>query len=115
MGTDADIHFNTKSGNPPELFSMPPGFDIVVSTNTFDNVSPKFYVHNYSRYYNVGYERGNWPAICSALMILFQSEDVTEIYYNGDGSESVREITIEDVLEISRHFMQNGTRPYQQR
>ena len=130
MGIDAVIHFKTKDGKEPTLErDLPCGYSISNhifyecedsfnnysnhgNTPPLDKVKPDFSIDTYERFYGIGYERGSWPNICATLMILFASEDVTNVWYNGDCSEYLREITINDVLELSRHFMENGERPY---
>jgi hypothetical protein len=68
------------------------------------------------RYYNQGYERGYWPRICTALMSLLNSPNVTRVWYYGDCHwlEDQRPITVDDVLEISRYYILNGNRAYKQ-
>lgn len=66
----------------------------------------------YMRYYGVAYERGPWINICAVLMDLMQEPNVKRVWYFGDCSDGGAPLTIDDVLEISRHFMTHGERPY---
>lgn len=63
-----------------------------------------------TRYYGPDYERGDWPMIAAALLFLHASDQVRRIWY---GSEvGVNQITPEEVLELSRHYMEHGNRPW---
>jgi hypothetical protein len=64
------------------------------------------------RYYGPHYERGPWPQICAALMDLMQEPEVKRVWYFGDSWEGGAPLTIDEVLEISRHYMTHGERPY---
>jgi len=69
-------------------------------------------INNPSRYYGFGYERGGWSDICGVLMSLFASTNVGRIWYFGDNSDPQEPITVDQVLAISRLYMEEGNRPY---
>jgi hypothetical protein len=48
-------------------------------------------------------------------MLLHACENVETVWYDGDNCETLRECPPERVLEISRHYMQHGERPYRGR
>lgn len=57
------------------------------------------------RYYSEGYERGNWPKICSRLMTLL-SEGYAVKYFGDDQEfDQVPLLTPQRVCELSLHFM----------
>jgi hypothetical protein len=70
------------------------------------------------RYYDIGYERGQWPPICAALMALIASPDVQHVWYCGDSDDAPRvwstptPCDAERVLRISAHYMRVANRPF---
>lgn len=118
MGIDAEIHFELDSLDEPTDLWLPSEcqllnfchFTLSEATHTVDNGF---------RYYGIGYERGPWPKICGILMSLFASKNVKRVWYFGDNlpcltDNNINPITVEDVLEISRHYMTYGERPYRE-
>jgi len=79
----------------------------------FDGACPTHEVDSLTRYYAPGYERGEWPSIAAVLMQLHEAPEVEVVWYGGDGM--VGECDVERVLEISRHYMLHGNRPYYQK
>jgi hypothetical protein len=65
-----------------------------------------------SRYYGEGHERGSWPEICAVLMLLHACPGVGRVWYGGDSGDGLFNVSPERVIELSRHFMQHGERPY---
>lgn len=111
MGIDAIIEVETTDGNPPNSL-MPHGF-FVREEKLLDG-SYEIEVGSNGRFYAEEYARGDWPALCAALMYLLSAENVSKVWYYGDCNwkEEVKPITIEDVLRLSEFFMKNGNRPY---
>ncbi len=117
MGIDAVIEFLTKDGEDPNLMDyLPNGFDIVKvgdsEYSSYTSGQASHSINTYSRYYSPSYARGNWPAICSTLMSLFAADNVLKVWYGGDCSGDLAETTIQEVLDISKFYMENGDRPY---
>jgi hypothetical protein len=117
VGVDAVIYFES-DGQPSDLW-LPGDREIL---DAEDKYGPRYdglegathRVGTYDRYYNKGYERGSWPAIGGILMALLASKNVKRVWYFGDNCEGADLITIDGVLEISRHYMLNGERPYRE-
>jgi hypothetical protein len=115
VGIDIEIYFEAE-GEPTDLRVLCEGQ--VEEANKYERrFGPTHKVSSLSRYYGPGYERGPWPEICGTLMTLFASTNVKRVWYFGDSIdiENAEPITSEEVLNISRHYMQHGERPYRQR
>ena len=113
MGLDVEIFFKTKDGEYPKLERyVPLGFDIVQKESWCSPLEATHKVETFERYYGDGYERGDWTKICAVLMLLHASEEVEEVWYFADCCDGPRICRIEDVLELSKHFMEVGERPY---
>ena len=120
MGIDVEIYFETEPGAPVPVFSDDYDFKIVslagdpdVRRDAEGNL-PTHHVQTFRRYYGPGYERGSWPVICAVLMRLFATQGMKRVWYFGDSGEieDRKPMTIDDVLELSRHYMTNCNRPY---
>lgn len=108
MGLDVVIGFKTKQeGNVPDI-----PMDSADEFKVIDAGNGVYSISTYARFYGIGYERGPWPFICGILMYLLQHENVETVWYQSDCDETDRICTIDDVLKISRHYMENGERPY---
>lgn len=106
MGVDVELYFE-KTGDIHFEPALPDGWDIC-DIRDYKQESHQGATHELdtlSRFYSVGYERGYWPTICEVLMLLFASPGVGKVWYGGGCSESIPEVTPEDVLALSRHFM----------
>ena len=115
MGLDTTIYFRAKPGFDVEKFDcyLPGGFEMKPIPDYCADEYPDA-THELDcghRYYGEGYERGPWPHIAAALMILFASEGVERVWYGSDCS-GPSEIKPEDVLKTSAYYMANGRRPY---
>lgn len=116
MGVDTCIYFRASADfsedrleRPlPKIFSIRPLPDYL----TADYPDATHELDTCARFYGEGYERGPWPDISAALMILFASDGVERVWYGGDCTDQIAETKPEDVLRISAHFMANGHRPY---
>lgn len=114
MGCDARIKFKTIDGKEiqsQEWPCLPKNYDIRSHPPDEDGATHTVDL-NGLRYYAEGYERGPWPVIAHILMVLFASDGVEKVWYNGDYDEKDRECTVGDVLRISKIYMEQGTRPY---
>lgn len=112
MGVDAMLFFKVKTGAAEPDFSFPGGYEAKPVASSYVPDGATHEVDTYSRYYGKGYERGHWPAICAVLLELHAHEDVERVWYGGDSSDEVEVCTPETVLELSRHYMDFGERPY---
>lgn len=114
MGVDAMIYCRTLSGEPPcSEWGLPVACEArACSGESWEPEGATHQISNPWRYYGEGYERGPWFAIGGLLMHLLSDDDVTTVWYNGDGDEGARHCDVERVIEISRHYMTNGRRPY---
>lgn len=114
MGLDATIYFRTTDGQMPMLErDLPPGFAIEAVDDP-ENAPPgaTHICNNNERYYGDGYERGSWPRLGAALMLLHACETVERVWYGPNNYEDTRECPAERVLAICAHFMAFGERPY---
>lgn len=118
MGVDAEIYFETFNGEKPKLeWNVDDWWEIENLSDENDvyelgSATHAVNIKGNDRYYSVGYERGYWPGICKVLMLLLSSEDVVRVWYGGDSGWTLPECTIQDVLKLSKHFMEHGNRPY---
>ncbi len=111
MGLDATIYFQQTDNFELES-ELPKGFSVTELEDWQKENFPEatHELDNLCRYYNAGYERGNWPQICATLMILHASKGVAKVWY---GSEHYIQLcTPETINQISLHYMQNGRRTY---
>lgn len=115
MGLDTTIYFKAKPGFSDALFEtyLPSGFTSKpISDYSADEYPDATHeLDSGHRYYSKGYERGPWPYIASALMVLLATKGIERVWYGNDCARA-SEIKPEDVLEISAHYMANGHRPY---
>lgn len=114
MGIDVEIYFEA-DGDPTDLRILCDG-DVKPTDEWERKLGPTHKISSLSRYYGPGYERGSWSEICGTLMSLFASPNVKRVWYFGDciDLESAEPITPDGVLDICRHYMANGKRPYRQ-
>ncbi len=75
-----------------------------------DNPEATHEIDSLVRYYGIGYERGPWPAIAACLMELMQDPGIEKVWYGGD--DFISEMTADRLIEITRHYIANGDRPY---
>ena len=113
MGIDAEIAF--RATGPIELdWELPPGYTITPASDyTRERLGLEIthQVDCLSRYYEEDYERGHWPQLCAALMLLHACPSIDQVYYGGDcGGVGLLECSPERVAEISLHFMRRGNR-----
>jgi hypothetical protein len=115
MGLDTVIYFQAKPDFDLDSFDcgFPNGFTVVPADNYLREEYPRVThrLEGYPRFYGVGYERGPWPEISAALMILFATPGIEGVWYGHDCG-GVVEIFPENVLEISEYYMRRGRRPY---
>jgi len=112
MGVDAMIFFKVRAGVEAPEFYFPEGFEVKSFSDSYGPPGATHEVDTLSRYYGKHYERGNWPSICAVLMALHACLDVERVWYDGDSSDNYEVCTPETVLDISRHYMDFGDRPY---
>lgn len=111
MGLDAYIYF--EKIRPLEFDrEFPSGFTLRESLPESSR-TPLGATHELEcpcRYYGVTYERGPWPDLCAALMLLHACRGVGRVWYGND--EWCDECPADEVLSISGHFMKTGNRPW---
>lgn len=114
MGVDVMMYFKTADGAEPSELWLPEGWSLHEPPEREKEVGATHEISTGSRYYGPHYERGHWPTICGVLMSAFASPNVERVWYFGDHSwlEGMPPISVDEVLEISRHYMANGHRPY---
>lgn len=67
----------------------------------------------FDRYYGPGYERGDWPFFCMIAEWLEWKFPKGRVWYGGDsGGICAEPLTKEKRDELTRHFFENGHRPY---
>lgn len=112
MGVDAEIWIET-DGEPEDLWA-PEGFYLQEAGEYEKQLGYTHEVWSGARYYGIGYERGPWPVICGVLMSLLASPNVKRVLYFGDNRdmEGVEQLTAEEVIRISAHYMKHGERPH---
>lgn len=115
MGLDTTIYFRAKPGFTADALEnyLPSGFDVrpIPDYCSYEYPEATHELDTGHRYYGEGYERGPWPHIAAALMILFASEGVERVWYGSDCS-GPGEVKPEAVLKTSAYYMANGCRPY---
>jgi hypothetical protein len=121
MGLDVEIFVKLKDASRPlhQLdadFALPEGYKFRIGT-MYNGATHRIYTLD--RYYGKTYERGPWPTICGVLMKLIQDPNVEKVWYMSDCSipddldlTNEAPTDIAEVLDISKHYMVNGTRPY---
>lgn len=110
MGIDARIHFK---GIPPlETWLIDQAGTIEPLPDYLRESYPEatHRIEMGHRYYGLEYERGPWPVLASALMVLMMEPAVEKVWYGGDGF--IEEMTPDKLCEITRHYITNGHRPY---
>lgn len=83
---------------------------------THENFSPnKFYeIEMMSRYYGVGYERGDGLQISGLLLYLTREHKELSVFYGGD-SGTLSRYSEEDALDLLNYFLKEGNLPYANR
>ena len=112
VGIDACVYFKTASGHEPDLSDPLPRCCDIVKAHRSELEGATHRIENNWRYYGPGCERGNWPEIAAALMVLHACADIETVWYFGDNLDSADPFTPEDVATISMHYMMVGHRPY---
>lgn len=112
MGVDAIICFKSSKQEPELEWRLGDEFKINYVGHSIWEPEATHDVDTFSRYYGPGYERGDWGEICRVLMLLLACPDIERVWYSGDTGSHSSPCTVETVLEISRHFMKYGCRPY---
>ena len=70
-------------------------------------------VHLYTRYYGIGYERGDWILIRSVAEFLELSIPHSQIWYGGDSSGVLANHLDQQAREVlNRHWLSVGHEPY---
>ena len=115
MGLDTTIYFRAKPDFDAEKMDcyLPSGFEVKLLLEYTKEEYPDatHELETKHRYYGERYERGPWPHIAAALMVLFGSENVDRVWYGSD-CKGPGEIRPEDVLKTSAYYMAHGRRPY---
>jgi hypothetical protein len=115
MGLDTTIYFRAAPGFSSDKLEnyLPAGFDVRPLPDYCSEEYPEatHELDNGCRFYGPHYERGPWPHIAAALMILFATEGVERVWYGSDCAGGA-EIKPDDVLKTSAYYMSNGCRPY---
>lgn len=115
MGLDVTIYFQVRDESLPVKLEgqLPQGFVVqkIPKEDRWNFCGATHELDTGYRYYSPGYARGPWQLISGALMVLFATPDVIKIWHGHDCS-SPDEITIEDVLATSAHYMKSGRRSY---
>lgn len=116
MGVDVELYFE-KTGDLEFERDFPAGWEVceIRDDKKEEHEGATHECDTLSRLYSDGYERGSWPDICAVLMLLFACPGVGRVWYGGDSYDTIPEVTPDDVLELSRHFMEHGERPYRSR
>ena len=116
MGVDVELYFQ-KTGELEFEREFPAGWEVceIRDYKKEDHPEATHEFDTMSRLYSDGYERGSWPDICAVLMILHACPGVGKVWYGGDSYVSLPEFTVDDVLDLSNHFMKHGERPYRSR
>lgn len=89
---------------------------VVLAKNHDSNFVDRIVIGDgYERYYNINYERGNWPLICSSILQAMSEYEL--VYYASDICNDCDVIdgpptTLEEIFEISKHWVENGNKPY---
>ena len=116
MGVDVSIAIKCKSGWIPN-YELPQGFELNDADQYWMDEHPEV-THVFvsaHRYYDIGYERGQWPKICSALLSLLADEMIETVWYQGGDSSTLIALDADRLFDISRHWICNANRPYRER
>lgn len=115
MGVDAQIYFKAEDVDLTDFKKWLPNTYELDTVEDADVYGPEDATHiliSVDRYYDKGYERGDWPRICKVLTKLHSLKGVTKVWYSGDNTEYPPECSPQRVLEISSHFKKHGNKPY---
>lgn len=105
MGRDAQIAFTAK-----------PSWDGTVLGDTDPEpaqgtlalgTQPEYILRLPGRYYDEEYPRGPWPEYARILLGLFANLGITAVWYGHD-CDFLKRIYPEDVLRISKYWMEHG-------
>lgn len=112
MGIDACIYFRTQGGVEPEFeWLMPGGFVPRRINGDYGPATATHELETHARYYGPQYERGPWPTIASALLLLYCNPDVDKVWYYGDDSDP-KEFTPEHLRDMNEYWIRYGNAPY---
>lgn len=113
MGIDAEIYFKVKEGENYDGVSSS-HFSILQTESEFKPLGATHVVSSMCRVYDFGYERGNWPLLALMLMQLLASPQIETVWYGGENvdSEYLEILTNERFLNIMKHYLEHGNRPY---
>lgn len=114
MGVSASIYFRVREGSDLDVDAIPFNDRYCTLVDANPNDAPPTATHklkNEWRWYDETYNRGWWPDIAVALMILLATPDVETVWYGPDtisplGDDHV--ITPERVAGLNLHFMRHG-------
>lgn len=73
---------------------------------------PRWQVSTMSRYYGKGYERGDWPKICGAIMLLRLALPGRDVHYGGDSDDDSPKVDDEWLAETWAHWAGPGGDDY---
>jgi hypothetical protein len=113
MGANACIYFSSKKEAPNFEWGLLEE-NVIKKVDKFapEGATHEVVIFGNNRFYGVYYERGVWPRYAAILMELFASPDVTKVWYFSDYDELPGPIEKEDVISLTKHYMDFGCRPY---
>lgn len=131
MGVDIDIYVKAKDDRLQvadlmeyaerldEWLVSEDWYDCVSLTNE-ENPGPNGATHCMSllsRYYGVGYERGDWPEISSVLGDMLNDKKIEMVWYVADSEseELATLVTMSAVRATDLFYAKHGTEPYTNR
>lgn len=104
MGIDASIFF-TWTGVREAILELPEGYTIekLYSVDFMASFGATHEVENDfgARYYDVGYERGDWEIIAPVLKTLLDYESISQVWYESYVSMDGTECGLERAYNIS--------------
>jgi len=134
MGIDAIMLLELKSKRTPDeiesvRYQMCEAFghghffqDRELNHRALEIVDPKPYgiksshafleVNLWTRYYGIGYERGNFPFIYTLAIYLERKLSPCNVYYGGDHTYIVELFDTSKRDDLMKHFVKVGRRPY---
>lgn len=120
MGVDVCLAVKTTDGNPPndgwEWSSGEREWEVEAPYSDEEAAGATHRLWNGWRYYGPGYARGPWPLIAATILSLMQCENVESVWYYDDTGDCPKEpFTLDDIAEMNRYWVENGTRPYHSR
>ena len=112
MGIDVRIAVEWKGDGEP------PSPDYAIEGELAEGSSVEGATHelnSMTRYYGQHYERGPWPYIGAYLLQLVSMPGIARVWYGSDDDSPMEEVTFEWWCQMSRHYWDNGERPYRKR